>query len=204
MTKQLTTLLNVLAMEAERRREFDDAVEGEYVAEAALLEGFVDGARGEDDSDSALYSDDDLKDAYGDGQVAADVFAAMRGILEAMYPGGDPEAEWSPDTLNEIARVLKDHGLAPGLDTHHEVSIMGGMTRNDEVLSTSRLVEAADFMVYEVVSFDPDTGELLLRQRDDDADERWRRREDGSYESLDLTEDDGAPLEILEFSTYED
>jgi hypothetical protein len=81
---------------------------------------------------------------------------------------------------------------------------MGGMTRNDEVLSTSRLVEAADFMVYEVVSFDPDTGELLLRQRDDDADERWRRREDGSYESLDLTEDDGAPLEILEFSTYED
>ena len=114
MNKALTNLLNILAMEAERRREFDDAVEGEYIHEAAMLEGFVDGVRGEDDGDGALYDTDELKDSYGDGQVAADAFAAVREILEAMYPGGDPDAEWSPDTLNTIADILKNRGLAPG------------------------------------------------------------------------------------------
>jgi hypothetical protein len=34
-------------------------------------------------------------------------------IVEALYPGGDPDAEWSPDTLDEIAGILDRAGLVP-------------------------------------------------------------------------------------------
>jgi hypothetical protein len=43
--------------------------------------------------------------------VPADV---LRDIVEVMYPGGDVDAEWSPDTLDEIAGILDRAGLGPG------------------------------------------------------------------------------------------
>lgn len=30
----------------------------------------------------------------------------MKNVVEAMYPKEDPEAQWSPDTLDDISQVL--------------------------------------------------------------------------------------------------
>lgn len=43
-------------------------------------------------------------------------------INEAMYPGGDPEAEHSADTTMEVAVLLKRAGIMPettGLEVRH-------------------------------------------------------------------------------------
>ena len=37
-------------------------------------------------------------------------------IVESMYPGGDPDAEWSSDTLDTIASILQSAGLVPSGD----------------------------------------------------------------------------------------
>ena len=38
----------------------------------------------------------------------------VQGVLEALYPDADPDAEWSPDTLDDVALVLATAGLTPG------------------------------------------------------------------------------------------
>jgi hypothetical protein len=45
--------------------------------------------------------------------VRCDQARVLNQIVEAMYPGGDPNAEWSPDTLDEIAYILDRAGLVP-------------------------------------------------------------------------------------------
>ena len=37
----------------------------------------------------------------------------LNGVIEALWPGGDPDHEWSPDTLNEIKDALSSYGLDP-------------------------------------------------------------------------------------------
>jgi hypothetical protein len=41
----------------------------------------------------------------------------VQGVLEALYPDADPDAKWSPDTLEDVAAVLAMAGLTPGDDT---------------------------------------------------------------------------------------
>jgi len=38
----------------------------------------------------------------------------VQGVLEALYPEADPDAKWSPDTLDDVALVLATAGLTPG------------------------------------------------------------------------------------------
>jgi hypothetical protein len=38
---------------------------------------------------------------------------ALSWVVEAMYPEGDPDHGWSPDTLDTIARWLDHYGLVP-------------------------------------------------------------------------------------------
>ena len=33
----------------------------------------------------------------------------VMGVVDALYPGGDMEHDWSPDTLDSIAAVLEAH-----------------------------------------------------------------------------------------------
>jgi hypothetical protein len=66
----------------------------------------------------------------GPGQLQELVAA----VAECLWPGGDPDHEWSPDTPDEVAFVLDRHGLrpakgqdefrAPGLDRVAEVCKM--------------------------------------------------------------------------------
>jgi len=37
----------------------------------------------------------------------------LQRIVEAMYPGRDPHAAWSPETVDEVASILADAGLVP-------------------------------------------------------------------------------------------
>lgn len=37
----------------------------------------------------------------------------VREIIDILYPGGDPEAEWDIDMLDQISDVLNAHGLVP-------------------------------------------------------------------------------------------
>jgi hypothetical protein len=37
----------------------------------------------------------------------------VEGIIDILYPDGDTEADWSPDTLPEIATLIEDAGLTP-------------------------------------------------------------------------------------------
>jgi hypothetical protein len=48
--------------------------------------------------------------------------AVLADIVEAMYPGGDPDAQWSPDTLDEIAAILGRAGLVPE-DAHPDLVV---------------------------------------------------------------------------------
>ena len=32
-------------------------------------------------------------------------------IFNALYPGGDPDTQWSPDTLDSIAQVFHDYEI---------------------------------------------------------------------------------------------
>lgn len=34
-------------------------------------------------------------------------------VADALWPDGNPDFEWSPDTLNEIAEILTAHGYGP-------------------------------------------------------------------------------------------
>ncbi len=34
-------------------------------------------------------------------------------ILNTLYPGGDPDSQWSPDTLDSIAQVFRDYDIKP-------------------------------------------------------------------------------------------
>jgi len=35
----------------------------------------------------------------------------MERVVEALYPNQDPDFEWSPDTLDEIANIVEGHNL---------------------------------------------------------------------------------------------
>jgi hypothetical protein len=37
----------------------------------------------------------------------------VEGVLDALYPNADPDAEWSADTLDDVAAVLVTAGLVP-------------------------------------------------------------------------------------------
>ena len=41
---------------------------------------------------------------------------ALVDICEALYPAGNCYAEWSTDTLEEVARILRDIGLTPDVE----------------------------------------------------------------------------------------
>lgn len=41
----------------------------------------------------------------------------LKDIQEALWRGGDADHEWSPDTLDEIAKVMHDAGLGPETKT---------------------------------------------------------------------------------------
>jgi hypothetical protein len=45
------------------------------------------------------------------GRVAAS--AVVGRIVAVLYPSDDPDAEWSPDTIDDVARVLADAGFGP-------------------------------------------------------------------------------------------
>ena len=39
--------------------------------------------------------------------------AVLRQLQEILWPAGDADHEWSPDTIDEVARVLTDAGFRP-------------------------------------------------------------------------------------------
>lgn len=42
-----------------------------------------------------------------------ELLAVVHGVIDAMYPGANPDSEWSPDTLDEVAAVLAAAELVP-------------------------------------------------------------------------------------------
>lgn len=49
----------------------------------------------------------------------ADLIDVVHRVQQALWPDGDAEHEWSPDTLEEISRALVEAGLSP--EPEHEV-----------------------------------------------------------------------------------
>jgi hypothetical protein len=43
----------------------------------------------------------------------ADLIDVVHRVQQALWPRGDAEYQWSPDTLDEISRALADAGLRP-------------------------------------------------------------------------------------------
>jgi hypothetical protein len=63
----------------------------------------------------------------GPGQLRELVAA----VAECLWPGGDPDHEWSPDTLDEVASVLGRHGPGPAM--RQDESRAPGLDRVAEV-----------------------------------------------------------------------
>lgn len=42
-----------------------------------------------------------------------ELVAILRKVQDALWPGGDRDHEWSPDTADEVASALIDGGLGP-------------------------------------------------------------------------------------------
>ncbi len=45
-----------------------------------------------------------------------ELHAVIEGVLDTLYPNGDPDQEWSADTLHDVAVVLTSAGLVPEND----------------------------------------------------------------------------------------
>jgi hypothetical protein len=43
----------------------------------------------------------------------SDLVDLVHRVQQALWPGGQVEHQWSPDTLDEISRALVDAGLRP-------------------------------------------------------------------------------------------
>jgi len=56
-----------------------------------------------------------LPDPHKLGPFAA--AETLKEIQEALWRGGDADHEWSPDTLDEIAKVMHNAGLGPETKT---------------------------------------------------------------------------------------
>lgn len=46
-------------------------------------------------------------------QTKKELVDALTDIMETLYPGGDPEAEWDSGTMSSVAEVLGELGLVP-------------------------------------------------------------------------------------------
>lgn len=43
-----------------------------------------------------------------------DLVEVVRCVQETLWPDGNQDAEWSPDTIEAVAGILTDAGLRPG------------------------------------------------------------------------------------------
>ena len=76
------------------------------------------GMLAQDDDGMAAGGHSSFTDA---GRKLADEFAestqgpeeTLCKLAEVLWPGGDVNHEWSPDTIDEVARVLTDAGFCP-------------------------------------------------------------------------------------------
>ena len=78
---------------------------------------------------------DTMEDAYHDTAVltvdtAAELMVAD--IREILWPESNPEEDWSPDTLNEIAEVLCGDGWKPPVSTPEAASASLDKTQEGE------------------------------------------------------------------------
>ena len=45
-----------------------------------------------------------------------DMVECLRTLQQTLWPGGDADHEWSPNTLDSVAGILNDAGLGPKVD----------------------------------------------------------------------------------------
>lgn len=43
-----------------------------------------------------------------------DLLEVVRCLQATLWPNGNPDFEWSPDTIDAVAGILNDAGLGPG------------------------------------------------------------------------------------------
>jgi hypothetical protein len=90
-------------------------------------------------------------------------------IVEAMFPGGAPDAQWSPDTLDEIAIILDRAGLSP---RGSRVIGAGRSETQDRLVSLARSLGMAEDALDEAVHVLAQKLTLDQLNRSDDADEQ--------------------------------
>ncbi len=63
--------------------------------------------------DALIFEDGKSCRRYLPGKNAKDAVECIERIVEILYPNGDLEAHWAVDTIEDIARAIKDSGFEP-------------------------------------------------------------------------------------------